>query len=175
MNNAERLVINCYHLPNKSMNLSSSGVVKSVWLSAFQHLGNSRLLLISCVIAQPWPVLALLPLSEEQCTAPEVSSSGVCICYQCCTTSHFFHPSKRFLRKILQQALLSSAAFTEKCFHIPLVTRLAIVTEYQHVLSQMHMIEGLSVTQNSNNRYLIPHHYLVLVPIPIPIPVSVEH
>jgi len=29
----------------------------------------------------------------------------------------------------LQQALLSSAAFTEKCFHIPLVTRLAIVTE----------------------------------------------
>ena len=33
--------------------------------------------------------------------------------------------------QMLQQALLSSAAFTEMCFHIPLVTCLAIVTEYR--------------------------------------------
>ena len=40
-------------------------------------------------------------------------------------------PLKMLSSQILQQALLSSAAFTEKCFHIPLVTHLAIVTEYR--------------------------------------------
>ena len=40
-------------------------------------------------------------------------------------------PLEMLSSQILQQALLSSAAFTEMCFHIPLVTCLAIVTEYR--------------------------------------------
>ena len=39
--------------------------------------------------------------------------------------------SLQVLQQVLQQALLSLAGLTEKCFHIPLVTRLAIVTEYR--------------------------------------------
>ena len=172
MNNAERLVINCIHLPNKSMNLSSSGVVESVRLSAFQHLGNSRLLLLANSSALAC-ACSSTSNSEEQCTAPNVLSSGVCGGYLWCTNLHVLLPPLETLSsQILQQALLSLAAFTEKCFYIPLVTRLAIVTEC--TCAQSDSLDRAIIGNRINNRYSIPHHYLVSS-IPIPIPVSVEH
>lgn len=47
MSNAEWLAINYYHLPEKSMDLLSSGVIECIQLSTLQHLCNWGLLLTS--------------------------------------------------------------------------------------------------------------------------------
>jgi len=118
MNNAEWLIINCYHLTQKSMYLSGSRVVKYIRLSALQHLGNCRLLLTTCSYSL---VLA--------CAA--ICCSGCCVnrgLWRLLVLYNFavFLLLETLLSQSSQQALLLSAAFTEKCCQISLFARLAI-------------------------------------------------
>ena len=84
-------------------------------------------------------------------------------------------PLETLSSQTLQQALLTSAAFTTKYSKIPLVIHLAIVSHRivnMCSLVQIHVIPW-SVLRVADTRYLttVP----VSVPIPILIPVSVEH
>ena len=84
--------------------------------------------------------------SEEWCTAPNVLSSGVCGGYLWCTTLHFYHPPKRFLRK----------SCIKPCFHRQHLQRSASIPTgnspgHRHWISNMYMC-SVRLTWSSDYR-----------------------
>ena len=119
MNNAEWLIINCYHLTQKSMDLSGSGVVKCIWLSALQHLGNCRLLLTTCSYS-----LDLACACSFSICWRAICCSGCCVNRCLWRLLVLYDFAVVLLLETLpsqssQRALLLSAAFTENAakFH----------------------------------------------------------
>ena len=138
INNAEWLVINCNHLSEKMMDLSSSGVVECVRLSALQHLSNCRLLLplalvCDCSFSTFWRAMYCLGCFVITCL------QRLLVLY------HFvlLLPLEMLSLQTLQQALLSLVAFTTKYSQITLEIHLPIVS-HRNVnmcsLMQTHMV-----------------------------------
>ena len=172
VNNAEWLIINCHHLPINRI-CQALG-----WSKAYGFPLSNTWAIFSCFLLANSSALACACSSTSFWRAVYCSGCFVIRCLRRLLVLYDFVillPLETLSSQILQQALLSSAAFTEKCYHIPLVTCLAIITENRTCTCAQSDSRDQAIICNPEYWYLIPHHYLVSVPIPILILVSVEH